>query len=68
MIGAMSARVLHLEGFDGKAVAVDQDTDEVVAFADTPQELLRIIRDRGLRNTTILRAPRKDEPLRVGLG
>ena len=66
--GGMAARVLHLEGFEGKAVAVDQDTDEVVASADTPQELLRIIRERGLRNTMILRAPRVDEPLRVGLG
>ena len=64
----MAARVLHLEGFDGKAVAVDQNTHEVVASADTPEELLRTIRERGLLNTTILRAPRKDEPLRVGLG
>lgn len=64
----MAARVLHLEGFEGKAVVVDQDTNEVVASADTPQELLRIIRERGLRNTMILRAPRIDEPLRVGLG
>lgn len=64
----MAARVLHLEGFEGKAVAVDRDTDEVVASADTPQELLRIIRERGLRNTMILRAQRVDEPLRVGLG
>ena len=64
----MAARVLHLEGFEGKAVAVDQETNEVVASADTPQELLRIIRQRGLRNTMILRAPRIDEPLRVGLG
>jgi hypothetical protein len=31
----MAGRVLHLEGFEGKAVAVDQDTDEVVAAAET---------------------------------
>jgi hypothetical protein len=30
--------------------------------------LMRIIRERLLRNTMILRAPRVDEPLRVGLG
>jgi hypothetical protein len=64
----MAARVLHLAGFEGKAVAVDQETNEVVASADTPQELLRIIREHGLCNTMILRAPRIDEPLRVGLG
>ena len=64
----MAGRVLHLEGFEGKAVAIDQDTNEVIASADTPQELLRIIRERRLCNTMILRAPRLDEPLRVGLG
>ncbi len=53
----MAARILHLEGFEGKAVAVEQDTNEVVASADTPQELLRIIRECGLRNTMILRSP-----------
>jgi hypothetical protein len=68
VLEVVGARVLHLEGFEGKAVAVDQDTDEVVASAETPQELLRIIRERGLRNTMILRAPRLNEPLRVGRG
>ena len=55
--------VYSTDGFEGKAVAVDQDTDEVVASADTPRELLRIVRERGVRNTMILRTPRIDEPL-----
>jgi Family of unknown function (DUF5678) len=64
----MEGRHFHVEGYEGKVVAIDRDSDEVVASADTPEELMRIIRKRGLRNTLILRAPRVDEPLRVGLG
>jgi hypothetical protein len=64
----MQGRHLHVEGYEGKVVAVDRDSDEVVASADTPEELMRLVRTRGLRNTMILRAPRIDEPLRVGLG
>jgi hypothetical protein len=64
----MEGRHLHVEGYEGKVVAIDRDSDKVVASADTPEELMRIIRERLLRNTMILRAPRVDEPLRVGLG
>jgi hypothetical protein len=64
----MKGRHLHVEGYEGKVVAIDRDSDEVVAAADTPEELMRIVRKRGLRNTMILRAPRVGEPLRVGLG
>jgi hypothetical protein len=64
----MAARVLHVEGFEGKVVAIDMATDEVVASADTFALLTAEIDDRGLRNTMILRVPGPDEPLRVGLG
>jgi hypothetical protein len=63
----MEGRHLHVEGYEGKVVAIDRNSDEVLASADTPEELMRLIRMRGLRNTMILRAPRIDEPLRVGL-
>ena len=43
-------------------------TDRVVASADTPQEVMRLVAAKGLRNTAIVRVPRADEHLRVGLG
>ena len=64
----MSGRVLHVEGFEGKVVAIDLATDDVVASADTPEELLAVLHDRGLSHAAIVRVPRADEPLRVGLG
>ena len=33
----------HLERYPGKYVAIDVTTDEVVLFADTPQELHEMI-------------------------
>jgi len=41
-------------------------TDEVVATADTPQELEREIREKGLTHIATMRAPMPDEPLFVG--
>jgi hypothetical protein len=64
----MEGRRLHVEGYEGKVVALDRATDTVVASAESPQDLLRIVRAEGLRNTIIVRVPRADEPLRVGLG
>ena len=64
----MEGRRLHVEGYEGKVVAIDRVTDRVVASADTPQEVMRLVAANGLRNTAILRVPRADEPLRVGLG
>ena len=64
----IAGRVLHVEGHEGKAVALDPLSGEVVAFADTPQELVRIVRERGLVSVTIVGVPEFDEPLRVGLG
>lgn len=48
-------------------VALDLDPDEVLADAATLPELAAIIRAQGLR-ASIVRAPRDDEPVVVGLG
>ncbi len=53
---------------EGKVVAIDRATDRVVASAETPQEVMRLVADQGLRNTAIFRVLRIGEPLRVGLG
>lgn len=37
----MSGRVLHVAGYEGKVVAVDHVTDDVVASADTPRSSRR---------------------------
>ena len=60
-------RYFHLERYPGKFVAIDMATDEVVLTADTPEELHELIQKRGLRNVAVIRAPREDEPLFVGL-
>ncbi len=67
MLG-VEGRRLHVEGYEGKVVAIDRATDDVVASADTPQDLLQLLRAMGLQNTMMVRVPRADEPLRVGLG
>jgi hypothetical protein len=64
----MEGRLLKVAGYEGKVVAVDRTTDAVVASADTPEELMVVVRQRHLENTMIVRVPRADEPLRVGLG
>lgn len=64
----MAARVLHVDGFEGKVVAIDMVTNSVVASADSFEQLTVKIDEQGIRNTMILRVPGPDEPLRVGLG
>lgn len=64
----MTGQRLHVQGYEGKVVAIDRTTGEVVASADAPQEVMRLVRVQGLRNTAMFRVPRVDEPLRVGLG
>jgi len=64
----MSGRVLHVAGYEGKVVAVDLVTDDVVASADTPEKLQAILHARNIAHAAIVRVPRRDEPLRVGLG
>jgi hypothetical protein len=63
----MEARWLDLTSFAGRYVALDLDTDEVLADAATMPELIDIIRERGLK-ASIIRARREDEPVLVGLG
>ena len=65
--GRMEVRRLDLTAFAGRYVALDLDTDEVLADAATMRELIEIIRARGLK-ASIIRAPREDEPVLVGLG
>lgn len=56
-----------LSGYPGKYVALDLETDEVLADAATMIEIIDIVRSRGLK-ASIVRAPREDEPVLVGLG
>jgi len=67
-MACMSGRVLHVEGYEGKVVAVDLASDDVVASADTPEELMALLHEGNLTHAAIVRVPRADEPLRVGLG
>lgn len=64
----MKGRRLHVAGYEGKVVAIDRTTDSVVASADSPEQLMAIVRRDQLANTMIVRVPRADDPLRVGLG
>lgn len=52
----------------GKYVALAIPSDEVVAAADTPEELFRLLDELDAGRVTIMRAPRMDEPVYVGLG
>jgi hypothetical protein len=52
----------------GKWVAVDRTTNEPRLMADSPYQLAAEIRQRGLRNVAIVRAPDPREPELVGLG
>ena len=57
----------NLASYAGRYVALDLDSDNVLADAATLLELVAIVRARGLR-ASIVRAPRDDEPVLVGLG
>ena len=63
----MEVRRPNLADHAGRYVAVDLDSDEVLADADTMLALIAIVREEGLR-ASIVRAPRDDEPVLVGLG
>ncbi|HUP69315.1 MAG TPA: hypothetical protein VM142_05805 [Acidimicrobiales bacterium] len=60
-------RNFHLERYPGMYVAIDMASDEVVLTASTPEELHEQIKVTGLRNVAVMRAPREDEPLFVGM-
>lgn len=55
-----------LSGFDGKWVATKNG--EVVMAADTPYVLVSQLRERGIRDAAIIRAPAADEPEMIGFG
>jgi hypothetical protein len=57
-----------LRGFAGNWVAVDRRTGEVVEAADSPYVLSARLRERGVKNVAIVRAPDETEPELVGLG
>ena len=61
-------RDVPLDRFPGKWVAIDLATDEVVASADSPHDLIVRIREEGLSNVAMMRAPAEGEPIYVGLG
>jgi hypothetical protein len=63
----MEIRRPELEEYAGRFVALDLESDQVVADAETFAELAVIVRRSGLR-ASIVRAPRLDEPLLIGLG
>ncbi len=52
----------------GNWVAVDRATNELRAAAPTPDALAVQVKDKGLRNVAIMRAPDPTEPELVGLG
>ena len=56
-----------LSKYPGRYVALDLVSDEVLADAATMLELIEIVRSRNLK-ASIVRAPREDEPVLVGLG
>jgi hypothetical protein len=58
----------NLAKYAGKFVALAVPSDEVAVAADTPAELFRLLDERGVGRVTIMRAPRLDEPVYVGLG
>jgi hypothetical protein len=64
----MEGRVLHVEGYEGKVVAIDMDSDQVVVSAESPEALMVIVRAQRIQNAMIVRVPAKNSPLRVGLG
>jgi hypothetical protein len=64
---AVEVRRPNLADYAGRYVALDLDSDDVLADAATLLELIAIVRDRGLR-ASIVRAPRDEEPVLVGLG
>lgn len=63
----MDVRRPDLSRFPGRYVALDIGTDDVLADAATMAEIIAIVRERGLQ-ASIVRAPREDEPVLVGLG
>ena len=68
IVRVSSTRRPDLAQYEGKYVALLVPTDLVVASADSPEELFRILAELDTGPVTIMRAPRLDEPVYVGLG
>lgn len=68
MEGVALTRRPNLAPYAGKFVALSVPGDTVVASADTPEELFRLLDEKPVGPVTIMRAPRLDEPVYVGLG
>jgi hypothetical protein len=64
---SMEVRRPELEQYGGRFVALDLESDQVVADAKTFAQLAVIVRQTGLR-ASIVRAPAPDELLLVGIG
>jgi hypothetical protein len=64
---SMEVRRPELEQYAGRFVALDLDSDQVLADAETFAQLAVIVRQTGLR-ASIVRAPSPDELLLVGIG
>jgi len=66
----MKAEPVRLAGalrqFPGKWVAFKDG--EVVEAGDNPDELIVALKERGIRDATIIRSPGTEEPQLVGLG
>jgi hypothetical protein len=52
----------------GLWIAVDRATNELREVADSPYQLAAKIRERGLKNVTMLRSPDVIDPEMVGFG
>ena len=52
----------------GPWVAVDRNTSAALAVAESPYLLAQIIKEKGLRDLAVVRAPDPSEPELVGLG
>ena len=57
-----------LRQFAGSWVAVDRRTGRPIEAADSPYVLSAKIREKGLTNVAIVRAPDDNDPELVGLG
>ena len=55
-----------VRGFEGNWVALKDR--EVVAAAKTPDQVVEMLRSKGIDGATILRVPGENEPELVGLG
>jgi hypothetical protein len=60
-------RTAEISQFQGRWVALDRDSDVVMADAADLQHLYGVIADRRLANIVIQRVPERDEPLFIGL-